>query len=300
MSVAETYPRRHSYPTLQRVALKTSRLAEFCGQRELVTQTGHPIEDWPPVIVKELVDNSLDAAEEARIAPQIDIRVSTKTGEISIADNGPGIPPETVRDILDYSYRVSSREAYTSPTRGAQQNALTTLAAMPFALDGKSGTTVIEAREIRHAITFRVDHLRKEPAIDYEPVPLAPCKKGNCVTVFWPDSATLRCNGGPDDEGLPLVADAGSLDDAVWFAAHTERLFRRRLAVHGTELIRRRQVASPDIYLYKSGWVAHKHREKFGDWPPFGPAEPPEPSAEVLAWVRSGAIAYAKAMGARR
>jgi DNA topoisomerase VI subunit B len=35
----------------------------------------------------------LDAAEEAEIAPEIDIKVSTETGEIVIADNGPGLPP---------------------------------------------------------------------------------------------------------------------------------------------------------------------------------------------------------------
>ena len=96
--------RRRSAPTLERVAFKTSRLAEFCGQRELTAQTGHAVEDWPLVILKELVDNALDAAEEAQIAPEIDIQVSTERGEITIADNGPGIPAETIRDILDYSH----------------------------------------------------------------------------------------------------------------------------------------------------------------------------------------------------
>ena len=35
--------------------------------------------------------------------------------------------------------RVSSREAYVSPTRGAQGNALKTIVAMPFVLDGERG-----------------------------------------------------------------------------------------------------------------------------------------------------------------
>ena len=70
-------PRKRLGATLERVAFKTSRLAEFSGRRELVTQTGHTIEDC------------------------------------------------------------------ISPTRGAQGNALKTLVAMPFALDGKTGTTMI-------------------------------------------------------------------------------------------------------------------------------------------------------------
>ena len=57
-------------------------------------------------------------------------------GAITVIDNGPGMPPETVADILDFSSRVSSREAYVAPDRGAQGNALKTILAMPFVLDG--------------------------------------------------------------------------------------------------------------------------------------------------------------------
>src|SRR5215472_15288931 len=96
---------RHT-PTLERVAFKVSRLAEFVGQKELVAQTGHPVEDWPLVILKELVDNALDSAEEAQIAPEIRIEVSTERGEIAVADNAPGIPSDTVKGVLDYTSRV--------------------------------------------------------------------------------------------------------------------------------------------------------------------------------------------------
>ena len=47
---------------------------------------------------------------------------------------------------------------------------------------------------------------------------------------------------------------------------------------------------------YKSGWVSHKYKEKFGTWPPVSrPIPPVKPSLEVLSWVRSRNIAYAKA-----
>ena len=108
--------------------------------------------------IKEAVDNSLDACEEAEVAPNITIIVDT--GTIIVQDNAGGIDIETIKSILDYTIRVSSREAYVSPTRGAQGNALKTLLAMPFVLDGTTGTTVIETRAERHTITFRVDQLR--------------------------------------------------------------------------------------------------------------------------------------------
>jgi len=47
---------------------------------------------------------------------------------------------------------------------------------------------------------------------------------------------------------------------------------------------------------YKSGWVSHKYKEKFGTGPPVSrPIPPVKPSLEVLGWVRSRNIAYAKA-----
>ena len=58
---------------LYRCTFRTSRLLDFASEKELVAQTGHQREDWPLVILKELVDNALDAGEEAGIAPEISI-----------------------------------------------------------------------------------------------------------------------------------------------------------------------------------------------------------------------------------
>jgi DNA topoisomerase VI subunit B len=127
----------------------------------LINQTGHAVEEWPLVILKELVDNALDACEEAEVAPYITVTVAN--GHVVVADNGPGIGAEVVKNILNYNVRVSSREAYVSPTRGAQGNALKTILAMPFALDGTMGETVVEVKGIAHRITFSVDHIRQEP-----------------------------------------------------------------------------------------------------------------------------------------
>ena len=45
--------------------------------------------------VKELVDNSIDACEEAGITPEISITVDADS--ISVSDNGPGLSAETIR-----------------------------------------------------------------------------------------------------------------------------------------------------------------------------------------------------------
>ena len=160
-----------SAPTLTRVAFKISRLMEFCTKRELQNQTGHSDYEWPLVVLKELFDNSLDACEESEVAPVISITV--KPGAITIKDNGAGIEAGTIKSNSDYTIRVSSREAYVSPTRGAQGNALKTILAMGYVLDlderedesinhDAAGVTIIETRGVRHLIKFEIDHIPGE------------------------------------------------------------------------------------------------------------------------------------------
>jgi hypothetical protein len=99
------------------------------------------------------------------------VRIKTATGEISVADNGPGIRAETVAATIDYSVRVSSREAYVSPSRGQQGNAMKTLIAMPFALDGGRGETIADTCGPEHRIIFAADQVRQEPKIEHLTAP---------------------------------------------------------------------------------------------------------------------------------
>lgn len=172
--------------TLERTTFRTSRLLEFCSRKELVAQTGHEPDAWPLVVLKELVDNALDACEEAGVPPEFGVQV--EPGAITVVDNGPGMPPGTVADILDFSSRVSSREAYVAPDRGAQGNALKTILAMPFVLDGAAGHVEIRAHGLCHQIVFTVDALRQAPVIDHR-YEQRDVKNGTSITVAWPESA---------------------------------------------------------------------------------------------------------------
>jgi DNA topoisomerase VI subunit B len=197
-----------STASLERTTFTTSRLLDFCSQPELIKQIGHGVDKWPLVVLKELIDNAIDAAEEAGIAPRIRIQISGN--EIIIADNGPGMPAETVAGVVDFSVRVSSREAYVSPTRGAQGNALKTIVAMPFALDGDKGEAVIESQGTAHKITFKVDHVRQEPKIDHV-CQHSSVKNGTRITVRWPVCA---CSKLDEEKGrfLQMAEDFGWLN----------------------------------------------------------------------------------------
>jgi DNA topoisomerase VI subunit B len=188
---------RKPEPKLTRVAFRVSRLMEFCTKRELQNQTGHSVHQWLLVVLKELMDNALDACEEAEVAPVISIRVSPDSGTIIIQDNAGGIENDTIKSILDYTIRVSSREAYISPTRGAQGNALKTIVAMGYVLDREKvnsddavGVTIIETRGIKHRIQFEVDHINLQPRITHDTTPSS-LKLGTQITIQWPPNAEL-------------------------------------------------------------------------------------------------------------
>ena len=76
---------------LHRTAFQTSRLLDFCSQKELIAQVGHQPAEWPLVVLKELMDNALDACEEAKVAPKIAITV-TRTASPS-PTTAPASPP---------------------------------------------------------------------------------------------------------------------------------------------------------------------------------------------------------------
>jgi DNA topoisomerase VI subunit B len=189
-------PKAKSERKLTRVAFRVSRLMEFCTKRELQNQTGHSVYEWPLVVAKELIDNALDHCEETEVAPVIDVTVDA--GLITVADNGDGFDTDTIDAILDYSVRVSSREAYVSPTRGAQGNALKTILAMGYVLDREHagrdaeavGVTIIETRSVKHRIEFRVDHINNQPKIAHTTTSSA-INSGTKITIEWPTSEAL-------------------------------------------------------------------------------------------------------------
>jgi Histidine kinase-, DNA gyrase B-, and HSP90-like ATPase len=214
---------------IERVAFTTSRLMEFCTEKELVAQTGHESYEWPRVIIKELVDNGIDACEEAEVAPVIKVTITTgKSGKgkptrIVITDNGPGIPTETITGIMDYAVRTSSREAYISPTRGRQGNALKTILPMGYVLGGKvRGETWIEARGVKHRIPFTVNPIRQEPIVK-DIRTRSRIRTGTRVTVFWPSKIEADDDyAWRDNDPTEIDHDAISelLREFIWVNPH--------------------------------------------------------------------------------
>lgn len=194
---------------------KNSRLLDFCSEKELTAQTGHRRNEWPLVILKELVDNALDACETAGITPVITVTVDAKS--IQIADNGRGIPASTIAGACDFASRTSSCAAYVGLTRGAQGNALQTILAMPYVESGDAGRgqAIIEAGGQRHTIEIAADLVRQEPVVTTTVAP-SDVKIGTSVRVVWALSASSESGDENPikDDFLQLAAAYG------WFNPH--------------------------------------------------------------------------------
>ncbi len=202
---------------LQRTTFETSRAAEYFDARQLSTLTGVSQDEFASVCLKELVDNSLDACETAGVAPVVSVKVERddEVIRLSVADNGPGIPAEVVRKVLDYNVRVSDKAAYRSPTRGAQGNALKTVIGIPYAL-GSREPLVVEARGTSHRIRPWVD-----PAggvhFDYASAEmLLPSTSGTTVSLTLPNGLTGDAAALAAIDGLANDHVAQDFDPLHW------------------------------------------------------------------------------------
>jgi DNA topoisomerase VI subunit B len=146
--------------TLNRTVFETSRELEFFSEKELMMQIGYNKALWPLALLKELIDNSLDACEVASIAPEIEVTIGKKS--FSVQDNGPGLPEATMLKSTDYLIRVSDKAYYVSPTRGQIGNALKALWAAGFVANG-TGIIEVAAHGRRHKITVSLDRIAQAP-----------------------------------------------------------------------------------------------------------------------------------------
>jgi DNA topoisomerase VI subunit B len=171
----------------KRTAFQTSRTLDFFTESELTRQIGYPQNLWALVLVKELVDNSLDACESADIPPNISVVL--EKNNVTVQDNGPGLPAATIESSLDYMVRVSDKKHYISPTRGQLGNALKCVYATAYVATGAEGKIEIESCEVKHTIIVSTDKVLQEPKISHKTTPSV--KTGTSVRLFWDGIARM-------------------------------------------------------------------------------------------------------------
>jgi hypothetical protein len=114
-----------------------------------------------------------------------------------------------------------------------------------------------------------------------------------CSAARWEGQPCPACGWRPHARGVAIEAIDGELG----------HLTRDGLVHHATSTSADKQAFFQQLQWiardrgYKPGWAAHKYREKFKVWPQSKYDQPSPPTPEVLSWVRSRQIAYAKALG---
>lgn len=140
--------------------------ADYFTEKELTSLIGCSSDKWHITILKEMIDNSLDAAETATQAPVISIKVEYD-GTLSVIDNGPGLPGHVVDGSLDFEAFISDKNGKVAPTRGQLGNALKCLFAVPLVVDGMAHAEINSQGRL-HDIKITFDPLTGKPIVGKE------------------------------------------------------------------------------------------------------------------------------------
>jgi hypothetical protein len=167
------------------VSFKTPRNFDFFSEEALTKQIGHGRKEWPIALLKELIDNGLDACEMKGTPAVLEVTID-KDG-FSVRDNGPGLPRPTLAGSLDYDLRISDKTYYVSPTRGQQGNALKCVWAAPSVMDEANGFVEVSAHgngtNYRQRIQFSLDHIARKAVLLDHPVQRSTIKNGTLVRI---------------------------------------------------------------------------------------------------------------------
>lgn len=131
-------------------------IADYFTEDELIKKTGISKNLWDFVILKELIDNALDAIE-ALSEKKVFVNFEPNHSGLQIFDNGTGISINTVNQIYDFSVYISKNRHFITPSRGKQGNGLKTIISICYLMgykllwhtsDGVIIENVIDASDI--------------------------------------------------------------------------------------------------------------------------------------------------------
>ncbi len=140
------------------------------------------------MIVKEAVDNSLDACEEYSILPQVDVKMEKASQDefkITIADNGPGIDRKEVANVFG-KLLYGSRFHQLRQSRGQQGIGITAAVFYGQITTGKHALVVTkrEQDDVTYQFEIGIDVKTNSGVISREDVLVTDLKHGTSVTIW--------------------------------------------------------------------------------------------------------------------
>lgn len=211
--------------------------------------------------LKEAVDNSLDACEQAGILPDLEIEISkvgigstknTDLVKISVEDNGPGIDPDDLPKVFG-EYLASSKFGRGQCTRGQQGIGISAATTWAQMTNGRGVTVLSKTKGMRKAVKAQIDvdiktnHglTRSKETIDWD--------KASGTRVEFLMDGRIQLNG---DGGLLTYVEG-----TVLVNPHLK--IRYKLAENEWATIERVSTAVPDI---PESTLPHPHTFKLGEF----------------------------------
>lgn len=171
--------------------LERRRDLDYVSLHGLSALTGCDPERLDEIVVKELVDNALDACGED---PKVEVSFE-EAGDlvgISVWGNGRELTKQDVTKITDFDRAYSTTFHYRFPTRGRLGNAFKCVMAAPYALSkriknpltiisgGREYVVGLEINELGQRVRSRVSQVQRTP----------PTVRGTRVSVVLPKYAS--------------------------------------------------------------------------------------------------------------
>ena len=161
---------------MERILTK-NRVMEYLTIDGLKKMTGVGDGDFDIYVLKELIDNSMDACESKGVPPTIKINIKTSSDylTITVSDKGPGMSAEMLDEIANFERFGGTKHFVKKPTRGAQGNALMTILGINQLLVAEKGIDNIPvefiARNERRRVSLKVDNILEKVHIQNKKSP---------------------------------------------------------------------------------------------------------------------------------
>lgn len=143
-----------------------TRVSENFTKKGLETLTGVNTGTWITYMVKELVDNSLEACEKPEIEITARLDIVDRVESFSVRDNGSGIPEDKIEQIFEkVDCFGGTKRHYKLLTRGNQGNALMTVLGIQNLLNSPLR---IQSNDTLYSISVDTNDLSGTPEVVIE------------------------------------------------------------------------------------------------------------------------------------
>lgn len=205
-------------------------------------------------MIKEAVDNSLDACEEAGILPEIKVSVQNPSGQvfrISVEDNGPGIPEKDVARVfgkLLCGSKFKSLGEAGMQSRGQQGIGISACILYAQLTTGKPTLVESKTKGGKHySCNLQIDTSKNEPVVSDEKI-LNSTKEHGMKVVLEMKGVYRRTKGVADF--LQYCAIANPHAEVTFVDPEGHKTVYKRIAPH---LQKRQKKVKPHPYGVELG-----------------------------------------------